>query len=500
MSRRHVITTGCVLTITALTLTAVPAVATSPAGNASAVPSARQSPPGMIEALQRDLGLSRQEAEERLANEARLAPIEAQIREQIGDRFGGAWYTGITARTLVVATTSAADIPRLTALGVRAEVVNRSLKELQAIKKELDMTLAVRPTAGRVRYVDVRNNKVAVLSSESEATEHDIEAIGVDTEAVRVVPSKEQPRLLHDLVGGTPYYVGVTSRCSIGFSVTRGTQNGFVSAGHCGKVGSATTGFNRVAQGAFQASNFPDSDFGWVAVNADWTPKPLVDNGTGGTVTVAGSKEAIEGASVCRSGSTTDWHCGTIQQRNASITYPQGNVFELVRTNVCAEPGDSGGSFISIDQAQGVTSGGSGDCTSGGITYFQPIGEILTTYGLTLVTDSTADAPPSAGTCTGYPQIITGVLNRGQFAYQPNNRQYRATTAGIHTGCLDANEGVDFDLYLQKWNGRVWDTVATADDLGPDKKISYTGAAGYYRYRVLSSSGSSPYTLGYKSP
>ncbi|MGW3370352.1 S1 family peptidase, partial [Streptosporangium canum] len=110
MSSRHAVTTGCVLTITALTLTAVPAVATSPAGNASAVPSARQSPPGMIEALQRDLGLSRQEAEERLANEARLAPIEAQIREQIGDRFGGAWYTGITARTLVVATTSAADI------------------------------------------------------------------------------------------------------------------------------------------------------------------------------------------------------------------------------------------------------------------------------------------------------------------------------------------------------------------------------------------------------
>ncbi|MER5425010.1 S1 family peptidase [Streptosporangium roseum] len=499
MSRRHVITTGCVLTITALTLTAAPAVATSPIVSAPAVPSARQSPPGMIEALQRDLGLSRQEAEERLANEARLAPIEAQVRGQLGERFGGAWYAGITARTLVVATTSADDIPRLTALGVRPEVVSRSLKELQAIKKELDSTLNVRPHAGRVRYVDVRNNKVAVLSSESEATEHDIEAIGVDTDGIRVVPSKEQPRLFHDLVGGTPYYVGVTSRCSVGFSVTRGTQNGFISAGHCGKTGANTTGFNRVAQGVFQASNFPESDFGWVAVNNDWTPKPLVDNGTGGTVTVAGSKEAIEGASVCRSGSTTDWHCGTIQQRNASITYPQGSVFELVRTNVCAEPGDSGGSFISIDQAQGVTSGGSGDCTSGGITYFQPIGEILTTYGLSLVTDSTTIAPPSAGTCTGYTQTVTGTLNRGQFVYQPA-RHYRSTAAGVHAGCLDANDGVDFDLYLQKWNGRSWDTVATADDLGSDKKISYTGTPGYYRYRVLSSSGSSPYSLGYKSP
>ncbi|ACZ91551.1 S1 family peptidase [Streptosporangium roseum] len=500
MSRRHAITTGCVLTITALTLTAAPAVAQPQTVETPAVAAVRRSPPGMIEALQRDLGLTKEQAGERLENEARLAPIEAQVRGQLGDRFGGAWYAGITARTLVVATTSADDIPRLTALGVRPEVVSRSLKELQVIKKELDSTLATRPNAGRVRYVDVRNNKVAVLSSESEATEHGIEAAGVDTEAVRVVPSKEQPRLFHDLVGGTPYYVGVTSRCSVGFSVTRGTQNGFISAGHCGKVGNATDGFNRVAQGVFQASNFPDSDFGWVAVNGNWTPKPLVDNGTGGTVTVAGSKEAIEGASVCRSGSTTDWHCGIIQQRNASITYPQGTVFELVRTNVCAESGDSGGSFISIDQAQGVTSGGSGDCTSGGVTYFQPIGEILTTYGLTLVTTTDSPPPPSTGTCTGYEQTVTGTLNNGQFVYQPKSRHYRSTVAGVHAGCLDAYDGVDFDLFLQKWNGRGWNTVATADGLGGHKKISYTGTPGHYRYRVLSSRGFSPYSLGYRAP
>ncbi len=53
---------------------------------------------------------------------------------------------------------------------------------------------------------------------------------------------------------------------------------------------------------------------------------------------------------------------------------------------MCAEPGDSGGSFISGSQAQGVTSGGSGNCTYGGTTYFQPVNEILRVYGLTLVT------------------------------------------------------------------------------------------------------------------
>jgi len=55
---------------------------------------------------------------------------------------------------------------------------------------------------------------------------------------------------------------------------------------------------------------------------------------------------------------------------------------------VCAEPGDSGGSWLSANQAQGVTSGGSGNCTSGGTTFYQEINPILAAYGLTLVTSS----------------------------------------------------------------------------------------------------------------
>ncbi|MFD1052612.1 S1 family peptidase, partial [Kibdelosporangium lantanae] len=36
--------------------------------------------------------------------------------------------------------------------------------------------------------------------------------------------------------------------------------------------------------------------------------------------------------------------------------------------------------------AVGVTSGGSGNCSSGGTTFFQPITEPLSAYGLTLYT------------------------------------------------------------------------------------------------------------------
>ena len=99
-----------------------------------------------------------------------------------------------------------------------------------------------------------------------------------------------------------------------------------------------------------------------------------------------GSREAPVGATVCRSRSTTGWHCGTIQAKHASVRYPQGLITGVTQTDVCAEPGDFGGSWLTGNQAQGVTSGGSGDCTDGATTYFQPVNEILFRYGLHLIT------------------------------------------------------------------------------------------------------------------
>ncbi|MFB9677471.1 S1 family peptidase [Streptosporangium vulgare] len=502
MPRKHAAITGCVLAITALTATAVPAAAHPLTTGVATTAVTLKPPPGMIAALQRDLHLTQEQAQARLLNETRLAPVAAQLRAELGDTFGGSWLAGDLAQTLVVATTDRKKTSRIIAEGARAEIVSRSLKQLDAALDTVDAALSDHRD-GPVRYVDVRANKVVVLSNVPTTTQDVLEASDVNPATVRVVPSIEQPQLLSDLVGGNAYYIGTSSRCSIGFSVTKGTQNGFASAGHCGTAGDTTSGFNHVDQGVFQASTFPNSDLSWVAVNSDWTPKPWVSNGAGGTVNVSGSRVAIVGASICRSGSTTGWHCGTVQQLNTSITYPQGNVFELTRTNVCAEPGDSGGSFISIDQAQGVTSGGSGDCTSGGVTYFQPIGEILTTYGLTLTTTDGSTPPPppaTSGTCTGYSRTITGTLANDQSVYQPNNRYYQSTAGGLHSGCLDGVGSVDFDLYLQKWNNRNWVTVATSEGPTPDEKITYTGTAGYYRYRVVSFSGAGAYTLGYNAP
>ncbi|MFF2951599.1 carbohydrate-binding protein [Kitasatospora sp. NPDC057965] len=356
--------------------------------------------PEVLDALQRDLGLTAGQARSRIANEARAGARAGALAQSLGGSWAGSWVEGADAATLAVATTRAADTATIRAAGARPVLVARPLAALEGALAALDRA-AERGAAARtdalaaaVRYVDVRGNTVVVQATDPAAAERLVAAAGVDRAGVRVEAVAEAPRPLYDLRGGDAYYIDNSSRCSIGFPITQGSTQGFVSAGHCGRAGSSTTGSNRVSQGTFQASIFPGNDMSWVATNSGWTATPYVNSASGA---VSGSVLQQVGASVCRSGSTTGWHCGTIQQHGTSVTYQEGTVSGVTRTNVCAEPGDSGGSFISGTQAQGVTSGGTGNCSQGGTTYFQPVNPILQGYGLTLKTDSQGPGPGGPG-------------------------------------------------------------------------------------------------------
>ncbi|MFF4416231.1 carbohydrate-binding protein [Streptosporangium sp. NPDC001559] len=409
MLRRNAVAVGVTL---AAALVATPALASVTTGAASADPLYVQAKaqaaavvkpaPELVSALTRDLGITGEQASTRLVNESAASKVEPVVAKQLGVAYGGTWVTGPTS-DLVVATSDSKQLTAILKTGAQAKLVKHSLAALTAAQEGLNrQAKESSPSSVNAWYLDVRNNSVVVLASDVAAGRSFVAASGVDKALVKVEQSSEKARTFYDLRGGDAYYIGSGSRCSIGFSATRGGQSGFVSAGHCGSTGSSTSGSNRVAQGTFQNSVFPGSDYSWIATNSNWTPRGVVVQ-NGATIPVNGSTVAQVGSSVCRSGSTTGWHCGTVQQLNSSVSYQEGTVYEVTRTNVCAEPGDSGGSFISGDQAQGVTSGGTGNCSSGGTTYFQPVGEILQANGLALVTSNGGPSPTPTSTSTQNP-------------------------------------------------------------------------------------------------
>jgi streptogrisin C len=319
----------------------------------------------MIEALERDLGQSRDEIERRLTAEARAARLEPRLGAELGDAYGGAWMSG-DGSELIVGITDAGLADAVRALGAEPRLVTRSLAELEAALPPLDPEI-------RTMYVDVPNNRVVV------------------------VRTGERPVPYYDVRGGDEIILGGNILCSVGFAV----HGGYVTAGHCAGVGTQTAGSNWVAQGTVLGSQFPTNDYAWVQTNGSWSTLALVNNYGGGTVAVHGAQEAPIGASICRSGRTTGWRCGVVQAKNVTVNYAAGPVYGMTQTSACAQGGDSGGSFISGNQAQGITSGGSGNCTSGGTTFFQRIGPALAAFGLTLKTAGGGDTRPIISSWNG---------------------------------------------------------------------------------------------------
>jgi streptogrisin C len=335
----------------------------------------------MQQALQRDLGLTATQVRIRQAHEAAAPVVERQLRLRLADRFAGAWFDRAEARLAVgVVDDRDADLVRST--GALPVLVRRTEKQLAGTKAALDSAAGAAADTIYGWHVDVAANTVVVSAVDRGAAERFVQASAIDAAAVRISIG-QQPRTLYDIRGGDQYVINGNTLCSVGFAVNNG---GFVTAGHCGGTGSPTLGYNNVSQGTFAGSSFPGNDYAWVRTNSDWTPRPWVNNYGGGSVAVAGSQEAAVGSSICRSGRTTGWRCGVIQAKDVTVNYSGSLVYGLTQTTACAEGGDSGGAWITGDQAQGVTSGGSGNCSVGGTTFYQPVNEILGAYGLSLTT------------------------------------------------------------------------------------------------------------------
>ncbi|SHI29288.1 S1 family peptidase [Streptomyces sp. 3214.6] len=236
---------------------------------------------------------------------------------------------------------------------------------------------------GTAWAVDSKTNRL-VVTVDSTVSQAEIakikERAGSNAGALTI---KHTPGQFKKLITGGDAIYGGGYRCSLGFNVHSGSTYYFLTAGHCGEV--ASTWYSNSGQSSTLGTNvsysFPTNDFALVR----YTNSSVAHPSSVGSQTISSAATPSVGTTVYRRGSTTGTHSGRVTALNATVNYGGGDVvYGMIQTTVCAEGGDSGGPLYAGSVAYGLTSGGSGNCSSGGTTFFQPVTEALSYYGVSV--------------------------------------------------------------------------------------------------------------------
>ncbi|HEX2419039.1 MAG TPA: S1 family peptidase [Micromonosporaceae bacterium] len=318
------------------------------------------------------------------------APVSASdqavtaLVESLGDRSAGFYRDTGSGRT-VVTVTDRSDFAAVGHAGATPRLVKRSGADLAHITATLNREARIPGTAWAV---DVSTNRV-VMSYDDTVTGSRLARLR--SVAVRFGDAVHTERIAGTLrlnvSGGQAVYSDTNAVCTPAFNVrdSAATTYYFLTAGHCTGTYWYADPDKTTSLGVTHAASLPVDDFRVVRYTNTTIAKPgnvYLHNGRYRDMTAAG--DAYVGQSVQRVGRTTGLRGGSVTALNVTVTYPQGTVYGLVRTTACGEPGDSGGPFFSGTIALGITSGGNGNCATGGTTYYQPITEVLSRYGLVI--------------------------------------------------------------------------------------------------------------------
>ncbi|MFF9060622.1 S1 family peptidase [Streptomyces sp. NPDC014882] len=314
-----------------------------------------------------------------------VASTGAELVERLGTaRTAGTWVD--REGRPVVAVTDEATAATVRAAGVGAKVVGHSMNELKSAAAALRSAPRV---AGTAWVLDYKANQVVVRGDRTVSAADWGRMTDVAAGIGGFVRMERTGGTFTTRLNGAQPILSTGGRCSAGFNVTNGSDDFILTAGHCGPAGADWFADDQGTRqvGRTVDSTFPGSDFSLVRYT-DGEAGPgadIVAIGDGNGVRITGVGDAAVGQRVFRSGSTTGLRDGEVTGLDATVNYPEGTVSGLIETSVCAESGDSGGPMFSEGVALGVTSGGSGDCTTGGTTFFQPVTRALAQLGVQLI-------------------------------------------------------------------------------------------------------------------
>jgi streptogrisin D len=327
-----------------------------------------------------------------------VSNVASMLATQLGDAFAGSYYDAAKKQLVInVVGNNSNVVNQIEQAGAVAHQVQNSTSALQTAAKTLKADATIPGTAWAV---DPKTNEIQVTADSTvTGTKWNTVESTVKNLGSGVATLKKSSGTLKTFVDGGDAIFGGNVRCSLGFNVTAGDGTpAFLTAGHCGVAAAKWSDSQTGASIAtVDQATFPgNGDFALVKYDDPATQtNSAVNVGNGQSVQINQAVEAAVGQQVFRMGSTTGLHNGNVTGLDATVNYPEGTVTGLIQTDVCAEAGDSGGSLFTQDGgAVGLTSGGSGDCTAGGETFFQPVTTALAAVGATL---GAGDAGAGAG-------------------------------------------------------------------------------------------------------
>ncbi|MCW1248601.1 S1 family peptidase [Acaricomes phytoseiuli] len=352
-------------------------------------------------------GISPAEAQHRIDTQAARGELAQKLESTLSTHIGGA-YTDPASGELTVAASDDLGAAQAAAQGLKSVRVTNSLSSLQAASSALDT--AFDAGTGARWAVDTVANKVELtLKNGTELNAAQQAAVNANASTVKITytSTTASPAAGAAAYGGQRYlFDNDQYTCSIGFfakSNNNPSDIKGVQAGHCttdvgGRISKNGSDFGTNEDSTFGSGS--STDYGLLDINTNnFSGKGAVDKYDGTYLSVKGSTNVAVGDTICKSGQKTGFKCSRVTSTNASVTYNANNVTlrNMIRTNGCTIPGDSGGSNLSGNYAAGVTSGGnftkSGNqyyCASNSgqadETYVQKIGPALQAYNVSLLT------------------------------------------------------------------------------------------------------------------
>lgn len=353
---------------TATAVVATAAVAgflTSPAGAVTIDGYAPDVQRDAVASLVAEAGVSESAAVALLRTQAASVETLHQVTTALGSRAADGYLDAAAKPVVNVLDQAAAD--RVTAAGAQARLVKHSSAALAGAQTALQALPAVAHTS--VGLDPKTNQVVLTVADAAKGTDALLKAAASLGDRVRVERVAGE---MHTAIYNGEAITGGGTRCSVGFNTNRGGQNYILDAGHC------TRAVSQWNVGPSQGSSFPGNDYGLIR-NTTGSAPGAVTLWNGSTQRISSAGTATVGQRISKSGSTTHLTSGSVTRTNVTVNYAEGSVSQLIQTNALVNPGDSGGCLFAGSVGLGITSG-----KGSGTSFFQPVGEAMSAYGVSL--------------------------------------------------------------------------------------------------------------------